>query len=392
MWDLLIRGGEVLDPGQGLRGRLDIAVTGGRIARIGRDLDPARARRVVEVPGRLVVPGLIDLHTHIYHGFTENGVHPDLAGVRAGVTTVVDAGSAGPRTFAGLARYVVPSSATRVLCLVHIGRIGLATMPEVRDAEDLDPEGAVAVQESHRGLVVGVKIRMAGPGIARLGLEAFRKALESARRGGGRLMVHIGDPMGRVDPDLTRQLLPLLEPGDILTHTFTGNPGRPLDAQGRAYPELREAKERGVTLDTAHGRFNFSFDTARRLLDQGILPDTISTDITVPGRASTVFSLTELMSKFLALGFTLEQVVEMTTRNPARALGLEDRLGALAEGREADITVLEVATGRFLFRDTPGETLVGETALAPYLTVRAGEVHTPDFGPHPWGWWPEEAS
>ena len=173
-----------------------------------------------------------------------------------------------------------------------------------------------------------------------------RLAKQAATEGGVRLMVHIGDRFAGDGPTITHELLPLLEHGDIITHLFSGNPGRILDQHGKVLPELLEAQERGVFLDTAHGRQNFSFDVARAALDQGVRPQSISTDLTIPGRQNTVHSMTEMLSRFLALGYPLEEVIRMATTNPAGALDMDGSLGSLAVGREADITVLEEHTGK----------------------------------------------
>lgn len=390
LYDLLLKGGEVLDPSQGLRRRLDVAVASGRIAAVQADLPEGQARRVVRISGCLVVPGLIDIHTHVYPGATPGGIDPDIAGVHSGVCTVVDAGSGGSHTVAGLVRLVAPRAKTRLLALTHISRTGLATMPEIRSPEDADTPAAIRAIQEGRSVVQGVKLRLVGPGVASLGVEAVRRALDAARETGTRLMVHIGDPGGEVAPAVTRQMLALIRSGDIVTHAFTGNPGGLLDDQGRPWPEVKDALDRGVWLDTAHGRMNFSFASARRLLEHGVVPHTISTDMTLPGRPTTVGSLTEIMSKFLALGFSLEDVVRMVTANAAQAMGMADQLGSLAVGREADITVLRLVAGRFLFRDTKGETLQGGQALEPMLCVRAGEIMPLDWGPRPWGWLPEQ--
>ena len=183
-------------------------------------------------------------------------------------------------------------------------------------------------------------------------------------------------------------MLGVLAPGDILTHMCTARQGSVLDAEGRAIPELLEAKSRGVVLDSAQGRTNFSFRSARMLMDQGILPDTISSDITGGGRTWIVYSLTECMSKFLALGLSIPQVVRMATASPAAALGMSRQLGSLAVGREADLSILQVVHGQWEFQDSFGDTLPGEQALAPVATVRAGSLVMPDWGPHPWGWLP----
>jgi dihydroorotase len=204
-------------------------------------------------------------------------------------------------------------------------------------------------------------------------------------------MVHIGDRFVGDGPTITQQLLPLLEQGDIITHLFSGNAGRILDDDGQVLPELIEAQDRGVFFDTAHGRQNFSFDVARRALQQGVVPRSISTDLTVPGRLNTVHGMTEMLSRFMALGFSLEEVIRMATVNPASALDMADSLGSLAVGRAADISVLDEETGDWLFHDTEGQTIRGDKALVPVVTVKDGEVFSADWGPRPWGWLPDSA-
>lgn len=391
MYDLLLKGGTVVDPSAGLDGRHDIAVQGGAIARIAPDIAPAEAARTVEVAGRIVTPGLIDLHAHVFEGFNRMGVHPDLAGVYSGVTTLVDAGSAGAATFAGFPRHVIPQCHTEVVPFLHICQTGLATMPDIISAQSINLDDTLRVCAEHKGLIHGIKARMVSPALEILGMEMPRLARRAARESGIRLMVHIGDTEKRYDPGVIRSLLPLLDKGDILTHYFTANPGGVLDANGKLVPEAREAADRGVWLDTAHGRMNFSFDVGRRVIDQGLLPHCISTDLTVPGRLLTVHSMTEMMTRFLGLGFTLPQVVTMCTANPARAIGAEHRIGSLAVGRQADISVLEMREGDWVVRDVLGASLRVDRAFLPFVTVKRGQIFAPDLGPRPWGWEPDRA-
>jgi dihydroorotase len=250
-------------------------------------------------------------------------------------------------------------------------------------------EDTLRVADQHKGLICGIKARMVSPALEIMGMEMPRLARRAARESGIKLMVHIGDTEKRYDPTVIRSLLPLLEAGDILTHYFTANPGGVLDANGKLVPEAREAADRGVWFDTAHGRMNFSFDVGRRIIEQGLLPHCISTDLTVPGRIHTVHSMTEMMTRFLGLGFTLPQVVTMCTANPARAIGQEGRLGSLAVGRPADISVLEVREGDWLVYDVLGASLRVTQAVVPFVTVKGGQVFTPDWGPRPWGWEPD---
>ncbi len=392
MIDLLLKGGEVIDPSQGLRGKMDVAVKDGAVSQVASGISVKEAKRVINVPGKLVVPGLIDLHCHVYEGVNQTGINPDLAGVRSGVTTLVDAGSAGCYTFGGFPQYVVPQSKTRIFCMLHISRTGLNYQPDLSRRDDIDSEETVRVIQAAKPLIQGVKIRAIGPAVAEMGIEMVRLAKRAASDGGVRLMVHIGDRDATDRPTLTRELLPLMEPGDILTHLFTGNPGRIIDDGGKVIPEVLDAQERGVFLDTAHGRMNFSFDVATKALDQGVRPRSISTDLTIPGRQMAVHSMTEMLTRFQALGFSLEDVIRMATVNPAQALGMDDSLGSLTLGRDADITVLEEATGSWVLHDTVGGTLRTDKALTPVLTVKGGEVFSPDWGPRPWGWLPDAAS
>ena len=391
MYDLLLTGGTVVDPSVGLSGRHDIAVQDGKIAHIAPLIAGDEAARVIDVSGRTVTPGLIDLHAHVFDGVISNGVHPDLGGVHSGVTTVVDAGSSGCATFSAFPRYIMPQCHTEIIPFLHICQTGLATMPDIVAESSIDVDGALQTVDENRGLIHGVKARMVSPALEIFGMEMPRLARRVARESGTRLMVHIGDTEKRYDPNVIRELLPLLDDGDILTHYFTANPGGVLDANGKLVPEAREAANRGVWLDTAHGRMNFSFDVGRRIIDQGLLPHCISTDLTVPGRRITVHSMTEMMSRFLALGFTLEQVVTMCTENPAKAIGAEHRLGSLGVGRQADISVLDIRDGEWVVYDVLGASLPVQHAFVPVLTVKRGQVFEPDWGPRPWGWEPDKA-
>jgi dihydroorotase len=400
MYNLLFRNGKVLDPGGGLNGLYDVAVAKGEIAHIALHINPEEAAHVIDVAGKLVTPGLIDMHTHVAWGMgvpgvTEECLHPDMGGVMAGVTTLIDAGSTGAYNFGGFVNCTLPSSHTRVLPFLHMDRTGLMAMPDHPHRQSIDLEATIKTVEAYKSLVLGIKFRMVSPGMDNMGLDLPGLSVKASRETGTRIMVHIGDtnipPSGDNAPRLTWQMLEMMVPGDIITHIYTANPGGMLDGKGKVVPQLKEARERGVVLDAAHGRSNFSFDVARRLLDQDIVTDVISSDLTARGHAHIVYSLTECMSKFLMLGFTLEQVIDKTTSVPARMLGQSGTLGALAVGREADISVLDIVAGEWLFTDSFGRTEKGDKAIVPVLTVRAGEVFTPDWGPHPWGWLPVQS-
>ncbi len=389
MYDLVLKGGRVLDPSTKTDGPSDVAVQDGKIARIAPAIPAAEATRVVEVGSKIVTPGLIDLHAHVFEGFSRTGVHPDLGGVYSGVTTIVDAGSAGAATFAGFPRHIIPACHTEIIPFLHICQTGLATNPDIIAERSIDLDDTLKVAAQHKGLICGIKARMVTPALDILGMEMPKLAKRAARESGIKLMVHIGDTAKKYDPNVIRSLLPLLDAGDILTHYFTANPGGVLDGNGKLVPEARDAAQRGVWLDTAHGRMNFSFDVGRRVIEQGLLPHCISTDLTVPGRLMTVHSMTEMMTRFLALGFTLPQVVTMCTENPAKAIGAGDRLGSLAVGRQADVSVLEIRDGDWTVYDVLGAGLRAKRAVVPFVTVKKGRVFTPDWGPRPWGWEPD---
>jgi dihydroorotase len=391
MYDLIIKGGTVVDPSQNIHGLNDVAVEDGKIARIAPDIPSAEAKRTVEVKGKVVIPGLIDLHTHVYAGVNATGVDPDIGGVRSGVTTMVDAGSAGCDTFGGFPKHIIPNTATEIICFLHICRTGLATTPDIFSPDSIDMDGTAKVIAENRNIISGVKARMVTPALDIMGIEMPRMAKKAAKEAGVRLMVHIGDTQKKYDPNVIRELLPILEEGDIVTHYFTANPGGVLDSDGKLVPEAKEAHDRGVWLDTAHGRMNFSFDVGQKVLDQGVLPHCISTDLTLPGRELTVHSMTEMMTRFLAMDFTFDQVVTMSTENPAKAAGVADRLGTLHPGKQADITVLDIQEGSWVLYDVVGGSRKSDKAVIPVMAVKKGEVFEAGWGPRPWGWAPDQA-
>jgi dihydroorotase len=345
------------------------------------------------------VPGLIDLHTHVAFGATTEGVgmgscDPDAIGVHAGVTTVADGGSVGVANVGVFPAHILPKTKTRVITFVNAGSHA-HTMPGPADVNSLDDINRDAIQqaaEHNPGLIAGVKLRIVGPVFADIGEDIITKAKAAAKDLGVPLMVHIGDFTARDEAsaarrgELTRFLLKTFEPGDILTHLCTPNAGRVLDPSGNPYPEVAEARDRGVILDSALGRGNFGIEVARRQADLGLYPDTISSDLTAFGQ--TFHSLLECMAKFMSIGYSLSDVVKATTASAARVLGRPDQLGAIAVGRDADLTILDVVEGDFTFTDTTGQAFQGRYGLAPVHTVKAGEGFTPGWGTHPWGWLP----
>ena len=404
-YDLLIKGGHVLDPGQGLDAALDIAVSGGKIAKIAADIPAQDAARVLEMrgPGRHVVPGLIDLHTHVADGAITKGVgmgncDADDIGVHSGVTTVADCGSVGVANLGVFPAHILPKAKTRIITLVNAGSYA-HTMPgpaDVNSLDDINRDALGKAAEHNPGLIAGVKLRIVGPAFQTIGEEIITSAKAAAKDLGVPLMVHIGDFTAKDEAsaarrgELTRFLLKTFEPGDILTHLCTPNSGRVLDPAGKPYPEVAEARANGVVLDSALGRGNFGIEVARRQADIGLYPDTISSDLTAMGQ--TFHSLLECMAKFMSIGYSLADVVKATTASAASALGLQHEIGAIAVGRDADLSVIDVVEGDFSFTDTTGKEFRGGYGLMPVRTLKAGEEFAPGWGTHPWGWLPASAT
>jgi dihydroorotase len=366
---MLIRGGTVIDPAQGLHGALDVSLADGRVAALGRDLPVPPGEQVVDARGLLVVPGLIDLHVHVYWGASHYGIEPDPHCLATGVTTVVDAGSAGALTFPAFRRYVIEVAATRILPLLNIGAAGMLSpdVGELADVRFIDKARALQTIEQHRDLIHGVKVRLSRELVgdnARVGLST---ALDAAAAAGLPLMVHPGDTPIPLD-DILREL----RPGDVLTHCYHGRAEGILDSRGRVRAEVRRAVERGVIFDVGHGRGSFSFEVARTALGQELRPGTISSDLHVYNLDGPVFDLATTMSKFLALGLAVDEVVAMTTAVPARVLGRSGDLGTLAPGAAADVSLLRLESGRYSMTDAEGVTMTGDTRLVPVRVVRNG--------------------
>lgn len=396
--DLLIKNGRVLDPSQGLDGTMDVAVSDGLITDVKAGISEDGVGRVIDAKGLLVTPGLIDIHTHVAAGLRKVSKEDmmgeaDTAGVHSGVTTVLDAGSVGAYNIGGFVNYVASHAKTRTFALVNVGTLGVTRAPEVRDADDIDIDAGIAAINARPDVVKGVKVRMVSPGISTLGIELPRAAKKMADGADAFVMVHVGDILGgdSVAADLAPALLSdVLTKGDIVTHSLSFQVGALLSG-GNLLQEARDARDRGVIFDVGVGKANFSFDSAKRVLDQGFVPDTVSSDFTQMSRhEGPTHSLVECMAKMLSIGISLPDVISMATSKPADALGISDETGSLAKGKVADITLMELATGKFVFRDVTDGKHTGDQAFRPVSTVRAGEVMPIDFGPRPWGWLPEQ--
>lgn len=371
--DILIRQGEVIDPSQNLRGIRDVAIREGVILAVGENLSDYQPHHTVDARGLLVVPGLIDAHVHVYRDHCPFGIEPDPLCPAGGVTTLLDAGSAGSNNFGGFRRDTIDRVDTQILALVNLSCIGLAAanLGELFDRRYADPAGVVNTIRRHPGVAVGVKIR-AGKhiiGEGKQGWANFHDAVSAARESGTWLMVHIGE-----SPMPIPEMLKHLQAGDCITHCFKGGSERILDKNDRPFDEVREAARRGVVFDVGHGFGSFQWEVAEAALEHGFEPTTISTDLHVKNLHGPVYDMPTTMSKFLLLGLPLERVIEMSTSRPAKMLGREDQLGTLREGTVADVALLEQRQGDFIFTDSYQNDRVGNVLLSAACTIRRGEL------------------
>ncbi len=373
-YDLVLRGGTLLDPAQGIHDRRDVAFRDGMVAEVGEHIAPERAAAAIDVSGKMVTPGLVDLHGHFYHGGTGSAVHADQNCLSAGATTGVDAGSSGFLNLGAMRDYVFPAHRTRLLAFLHIGAVGLAANRVLggglQDLRIIDADRTADTIKDNAGFLFGVKVRMELNAVAYWNAaEAMRQARAAADRSHSRLMVHIsGTPLP------LPQVLEFMGPGDICTHAFNGNPEGILDRQDRIRPEVRAAAERGVIMDLGHAGIHCDVAVAKAALDQGLPPDTISTDIHIAPPGRKVYLMNDLVSKFHALGMSLHDAVAASTSRPAQALGLEDTLGSLAPGMAGDAAVYDLREGRFVWHDMARRPVEGKVRLDTFLTVRNGAV------------------
>lgn len=372
MYDLVIRGGRVIDPTTGVDAVLDVAVLDGRVVAVATTLPAHAARSTIDAAGLLVVPGLVDLHAHVYWGVTSLGMWPDDVCPPGGVTTVVDAGSAGSETFPAFRRWIIDGSLTRVLAFVNVSRLGLVGIRatgELQSDAYLDLDGLARVIDDNRDCVRGIKIRLSRDVIRGSALPILRATRAVASTTRSRLHVHIGDTRDPL-PDILDQL----GPGDTVTHMQTPKAHGLLDEQGRLLAAARAARARGILFDSGHGKTHFSFAVASRLIEEGFPPDTISTDMSLTTATELAPGLLTVMNKWLAVGLTIPQVIRAVTTAPASALGMEGEIGGLAIGQSADLAILQCEAGAFSYADVNGQARSTEVRLAPLATIRAGEV------------------
>ncbi len=368
--DLVLKGGRVIDPANGRDAIGDVVVTGGRVSR-----DAAPGAQVIDAAGCLVTPGLIDLHTHVYWGGTSLGVDPGLYAAKAATPTLVDAGSAGPGNFAGFAAHVIAPAVPRVLAYLHVSFAGIYAFSsrimvgEGHDMRLLAAQEAAEVARAHPGVIVGIKVRLGVHASGASRAAPLDVALDVADATGLPLMVHIDEP-----PPSYGAVVARLRKGDVLTHCFRPFPNAPMDGKGKVRPEIVAARDRGVLFDIGHGMGSFSWRSARAMLAEGFLPDVISSDVHSLCIDGPAHDLPHVLTKFLALGLTVAEVVAKTTHAPARALSRAD-LGHLNPGAPGDVSVLRLVPGAVALPDVEGETATHDETLVPVGYARAGEWH-----------------
>jgi dihydroorotase len=373
-FDLVLRGGRVIDPARDTDALLDVAFQSGRVAAVGQGLDGATVR---DVSGLIVTPGLIDLHTHVYWGGTSLGVDP-LVLARRGCTTLVDTGSAGPGNFAGFRRHVIEPCPVRIVTYLNISFAGIygfsknVMVGESGDQRLLAPIDTVEVVRENRDLIAGIKVRVGFHASGTSGTVPLDIARQAADQLGIPMMVHIDHP-----PPTLEQVLERMRPGDILTHCFRPFPNSPVTGDNQVLPAVLAARERGIVFDIGHGMGSFSFDVARTMLANGFLPDTISSDVHALCLEGPAYDLTTTLSKFLLLGMPLPEVIRRATIGPALALGRSE-LGTLEEGSIGDASILRLEDGAFDYTDSTGATLSGEQRLTACGIVVGGRIWPSD--------------
>jgi len=386
LFDLVLKGGKVVDPAREIHEVLDVAIKAGAIAALRPDIPEDQARDTLDLSGKVVTPGVVDLHTHVYWGGTGLGVLPDRVSSESGVTTFVDVGSAGAGNFLGFKEHVIERSRARIYAFLHIAYPGLtaavyapksfAIVGETFDLRQAMLLPAIEVGQAFPDLIRGIKVRLSVESSGDQGLKPLRLALQVAEVLGVPVMAHVGVP----PPSMT-EVLGLLREGDILTHVFRGEPNSAMDCEGKVRPELVEARARGVIMDVGHGGGSFAWSVAERALQQGFLPDVISSDIhrgldvkTTRWSGMPAQNQPTTMSKFLSLGLSLDDVIRASTVNPARVIGCEEEIGSLRVGTAADIAVFEFEEGEFEFSDYYDGKTIGNKRLLPLLTFIGGEV------------------
>jgi dihydroorotase len=378
-YDLVIRGGEVLDPSQSLRAKRDVGIRWGTVEAVQEQIPAERALKSIDATGKLVMPGLVDLHCHVYPYGSAIGIPADELVQFQATTTVVSAGDAGVNNLAALRRFIVAQTRARMYAFLHIANNGLSAFPvaELYNIDNAQVEACAMALAENPDFLIGVKVRMSENVIFKHGVEPLKRGIQACEMCGwpAKMMVHIG---GVETKELMSQILDLLRPGDVLTHSYSGFPNMSnvftnIVQDGKLLPAALAAKQRGVIFDVGHGGGSFDFTVAEVAIPGGCTPDTISSDIHVfSGNSPGIPFLPNVMSKFMAMGFTLEQVVSMATIAPAKIINRAPKIGTLQVGAPGDVAIMELVEGPVSFLDTRNNKRDGKAYLKPIQTVING--------------------
>lgn len=366
-----MKNGIVIDPSTASQSRADIGVRNSVIEEVTKEISEQEASLTIDAKGKMVLPGLVDLHVHVFEGVSHYGINADQYCLKSGATTVLDAGSAGADTFYGFRRYVIDVSETRIFAMLNISSMGMIS-PVVGELEEIrfaDVQKAVRVCEKNRDVIMGIKVRLSKHLVGNNGLLPLKKAKEASEATGRPVMVHVGDTPGPLG-----EILNEMRKGDVLTHCFTGLPHGILDSKGEVIAEARSAVERGVMLDVGHGQGSFSFEIARKAIQQGVEPKTISSDLHTYNINGPVFDLFTTASKFMHLGLPMNRVLEKITSIPATFLGLQDKVGTVRAGAFADLVLVELERGEFLFEDSYKNKETAKERMRPLMVMKGGKV------------------
>jgi dihydroorotase len=403
-YDILLRGGRVIDPAAGIDGVKDVAIRNGKIAAVQSDILPTGAREVIDVTGKLVLPGLIDTHGHVFQYVSGRfGMNPDMVGVQSGVTTLIDQGGPSCMTLPAFRHFIAEPAKSRVYAFLSaylVGGLEGHFYPNLYSPDGVDIDATVKSALANRDLVRGIKAHAEIGGFARWGIRVMEMAAEIGKRTELPVYVHFGQLWGLpesgnngedVDTILER-VIPLLKEGDVLAHPFTRHPGGFVNREGEVHPVIQAAINRGLKIDVGHGS-HFSYRLAKKAIAAGIVPNTLgadihgyNTDVPVPAgtpdeheddenhpfKGQAKFSLVQAMSSMIALGLTLEQVVPMVTSNPAKMIGLSDKIGSMKVGMDADVSVISQLPGKFILRDNEDTRTVSDGLLQPAFCLRSG--------------------
>lgn len=369
--DLLIKGGTVIDPGNQWHRLMDVGVRGNKIAEVAKDIPQSRALKVIWARDRIVTPGFIDLQVHCFEGMSSLAVNADHYCLGRGVTTIVSNGAAGYLNIEGYINYIVKPSITRIFTSLNIFPLGVVRPGLLQSVDNLDAMdvtlSAKAILEN-KPSVVGIKAYIEKEHVGTRDVECLQKALQAAQI--AKVPV-VADIVGTHSP--VAKLVGMLRPGDIFTHAFNGFANGVLDANGRVLPEVLAARDRGIYFDTAQGEDKFNFDVAEKCLQQNLLPDSISTDLYSGNTDSMVFDLPTTVSKFMALGISLDDAIERVTFRPAKMFDFGLKIGTLAPGSEADIAIFELRHGKYDFvGSSPEDKRAGDTLLVSKAVICRG--------------------